>query len=75
MSKLEPYIDEDGEVRELDEHFFKHARRGRPPLPSSQRKKRVNLMLDPSVVEALKKRGVMSAEANRLLREALGLEP
>ena len=70
-----PLIDEDGEVREITLEDLRHARRGRPPLPSSQRKKRVNLMLDPSVVEALKKRGVMSAEANRLLREALGLEP
>ena len=73
MSKVEPYIDDDGEVRELDAHFFKNARRGRPPLPKDTRKKRVNLMLDPAVVEALKARGVMSAEANRLLREALGL--
>ena len=73
MNKVEPYIDEDGEVRELDEHFFKHAKRGRPPLPSSERKKRVNLMLDPQVIAALKARGVMSAEANRLLRDALGL--
>ena len=54
MSKVEPYIDEDGEVRELDEHFFKHAKRGRPPLPSEARKKRVNLMLDPQVINALK---------------------
>ena len=73
MSKAKPYIDEDGEVRELDEHFFKNARRGRPPLPSEQRKKRVNLMLEPRVIAALKERGVMSAEANRLLKEALGL--
>ena len=73
MSKARSYIDEDGEVRELDEHFFKNARRGRPPLPSEQRKKRVNLMLEPRVIAALKARGVMSAEANRLLKEALGL--
>ena len=73
MSKVEPYIDADGEVRELDDHFFRNARRGRPPLPSEDRKKRVNLMLDPQVIAALKARGVMSAEANRLLREALGL--
>ena len=73
MSKVEPYIDADGEVRELDDHFFRNARRGRPPMPSEDRKKRVNLMLDPQVIAALKARGVMSAEANRLLREALGL--
>lgn len=73
MGKVEPYMDDEGEVRELDEHFFKNARRGRPALPSEQRKRRVNLMLDPSVIEALKARGVMSAEANRLLKKALGL--
>ena len=73
MSDVRPYIDEDGGVRELDEHFFKHAKRGRPAMPEDQRKRRVNLMLDPKVIEALKSRGVMSAEANRLLKEALGL--
>lgn len=73
MTKIEPYIDEDGEVRELDAAFFKNARRGRPPMPAQKRKQRVNLMLDPRVIEALKARGVMSAEANRILKEALGL--
>ncbi|WP_299881315.1 BrnA antitoxin family protein [uncultured Sulfitobacter sp.] len=71
--KREPLIDADGEVREITAEDLKHARRGRPPLPQDARKKRVNLMLDPAVVEALKERGVMSAEANRLLRKALGL--
>ncbi len=71
--KREPLIDADGEVREITAEDMKHARRGRPPLPQDARKKRVNLMLDPAVVEALKERGVMSAEANRLLRKALGL--
>lgn len=69
----EPLIDADGEVREITAEDMKHARRGRPPLPREVRKKRVNLMLDPAVVDALKARGVMSAEANRLLRKALGL--
>ena len=47
MSDLKPYIDDNGEVRELDGQFFKTAFRGRPPLPEDQRKKRVNIMLDP----------------------------
>jgi uncharacterized protein (DUF4415 family) len=68
-----PLIGADGEVREITLEDMRFARRGRPPLPKDTRKKRVNLMLDPAVVEALKARGVMSAEANRLLREALGL--
>ena len=72
-SKRPPLIDEDGEVREITAEDMKYARRGRPPLPSEQRKKRVNLMLEPRVIAALKARGVMSAEANRLLKEALGL--
>ena len=73
LSARPPLMDEDGEVREITLEDMKYARRGRPPMPSEDRKKRVNLMLDPQVIAALKARGVMSAEANRLLREALGL--
>lgn len=57
----------------LDDDFFAHARRGRPPLPEDVRKRRVNLMLDPDVVEKLKARGNMSAEANAILRRTLGV--
>lgn len=74
MAKTDPYIDDDGEVRELDDQFFASAKRGRPPLPDAQRKKRVNLMLDPDVIEGLKAKGNMSAEANQILREKLGLQ-
>ena len=74
MADVKPYIDDEGEVRELDEHFFAKAKRGRPPLPSAQRKKRVHLMLDPDVIEGLKARGNMSAEANAALRDALGIQ-
>jgi len=73
MADVKPYIGEDGEVRELDEHFFTNAKRGRPPMPSELRKRRVNLMLAPDVIEALKARGAMSTEADKILREALGL--
>ena len=73
MPDVKPYIDADGEVRELDEHFFANAKRGRPPMPEAKRKRRVNLMLTPDVITALKARGSMSAEADRILREALGL--
>jgi uncharacterized protein (DUF4415 family) len=73
MDKVKPYIDEDGEVRELDEHFFANAKRGRPPMLAEDRKQRVNLTLPRDVVAALKARGAMSTEATRILREGLGL--
>ncbi len=75
MAERKPYIGADGEVRQLDEHFFKHARRGRPPLPPGVRKKRVQLMLDPDVVAALRKDGRgMSGRVNDILRKALDVE-
>lgn len=49
------------------------VRRGRPPIPEKLRKRRVNLTLAPDVIEALKARGAMSTEADKILREALGL--
>jgi uncharacterized protein (DUF4415 family) len=73
MSKAKPYIGTDGEVRELDRAFMARARRGRPELPEEARKKRVNLMLDPDVVHALRDAGNMSARANAILRKALGI--
>ena len=53
MPKGEPRIGPDGEVRELDETFFKAARRGRPPLLEGQRKVRMNFMIDPDLAAAL----------------------
>ena len=73
MNKPKPFISSDGEVRELDEHFFAKAKRGRPALPEAQRKRRVNLMLDQVVIAGLKAEGNMSAKANSVLREALDL--
>jgi uncharacterized protein (DUF4415 family) len=74
MAEVKPYIDEDGEVRELDEYFFKHAKRGRPPMPSAQRKQRVNIMLDPDIIARLKEGGKgWQTRLNATLREALGL--
>ncbi|WP_308916136.1 BrnA antitoxin family protein [Jannaschia sp. LMIT008] len=75
MNATEPYTDEDGEVRELDDAFFANAVRGRPPLPPASRKRRMNLMLDPDVIEGLRARGKMSAHVNALLRRDLGLDP
>ena len=73
MNKTQPFIFSDGKVRELDEHFFAKAKRGRPALPEAQRKRRVNLMLDEDVIAGLKAKGSMSVEANSALREALDL--
>ena len=73
MNKPKPFISSDGEVRELDEHFFAKAKRGHPASPQAQRKRRVNLMLDQDVIAGLKAEGNMSAKANSVLREALTL--
>ncbi len=66
-----PYISRDGEVRELDQEFFAKARRGRPVLPASARKRRVNVMLDPDVADRLKALPNASAYVNDLLRKKL----
>lgn len=50
-------IDENGEVAELDDTFFKRATRGRPPLPKENRKQRVTMMLDQSIIAHFKKDG------------------
>ena len=73
MNKPQPFIFSDGKVRELDEHLFAKAERGRPALPKAQRKRRVNLMLDEDVIAGLRAKGNMSVEANSALREALYL--
>ncbi len=73
-SQTEPLIGPDGEVREITLDDLHHARRGRPPLPPEKRKKRVQLMLDPDVVERLKADGRgMSPRVNAILRKALDL--
>lgn len=73
MADNKPYIDETGEVRELDDQFFANAKRGRPPMPVEERKKRVNLMLDQDLIKALKATGNMSGVVNDEMRKALGL--
>lgn len=74
MNKPAPYLDENGDVRSLDETFFKTAKRGRPPMPQSQRKQRVNIMLDPDIIAKLKEDGRgWQTRANATLRKALGL--
>jgi hypothetical protein len=64
-----PYVKNDGEVRELDGDFFAKARRGRPALPEADRKRRVNIMLDPDVADRLKAIPNASAFVNEILRK------
>ena len=88
MSERKSYVDEDGEVAELDEAWFREAkpaselpevaamlrRAGRPPLPEETRKVRVTMSLDPDVVERLKAGGKgWQTRANAELRKGLGL--
>jgi hypothetical protein len=68
-----PYIGPDGEVGELDQNFFARAKRGRPQLPESVKKRRVNLMLDPDVATRLLTLDNSSAFVNGLLRKSLGI--
>lgn len=72
MAEVQPYIGEDGEVRELDDHFFANAKRGRPALPPEVRKVRMNLMIDADLAERLKSVGNKSAFVAAALRRALG---
>lgn len=74
VSKTEPMVGRGGEVREITAVDLSHARRGRPPLPRDERKRRVTMMLDPDVIERLKADGKgWQTRANALLREALGV--
>jgi len=75
MTGVKPYIDDDGEVRELDDHFFATAKRGRPPLPKDERKQQVTMLLDPDVVTHFKKDGRgWQTRINAALREVAGLK-
>ena len=59
---------------DLVEILQTHGKLGRPPLPESERKKRVTLHLDPDVLAALKAQGKgWQTRANAALRRALGL--
>ena len=68
MADQKPYIDDDGEVRELDDAFFAKATRGRPPMKPSERKVRMNFMIDPDVAAALEGRANKSELVNKALR-------
>ena len=62
----------DPDTVELTEEWFAKAKRGRPTLPSSDRRRRVNLMLDPDIADQLRQTKNMSALVNQLLRANFG---
>lgn len=72
MTKAKPYIGDDGEVRALDGAFVKASKRGRPPMLGSERKVRMNFMIDPDLAAALDDKPNKSALVNEALRKALG---
>ncbi len=72
MKKREPLIGKDGEVRELGDTFFATAKRGRPAMPATERKVRMNLMIEPELAAALDRLDNKSAFVNEALRKALG---
>ena len=75
MNDQKGYIDAEGEVRELDDHFFANARRGRPRLPTGQKKQQVTMLLDPDVLAHFKKDGKgWQTRVNAALRQAAGLK-
>jgi uncharacterized protein (DUF4415 family) len=76
VTERKSYIDENGDAVELDESWFREAKRGRPPLAPETRKRRATISLDPEVVEGFKAGGPgWQTRMNEALRKALGLEP
>ncbi len=66
------YITDDGEAMELDAAFFAGAKRGRPAMPESEKKTRVNIFLDKDVLAHFKATGPgWQTRVNEKLREAL----
>lgn len=57
---------------DITDDMVAQARRGRPPLPEGERKKQVTMLLDPDVLDALKKDGKgWQTRANAALRKAV----
>ena len=74
MTEDKSYISPDGDALELDEAWFRRARRGRPPMLPSKRKRQVTINLDPDVVEAAKAGGAgWQTRINAALRRHFGL--
>lgn len=70
--KAKTYITPDGDAAELDAEFFKTAKRGRPPLPEKDRKRKVTIMLDPEVIEHFRRGGPgWQTRVNEALRKTI----
>ena len=50
MRKPKPYIDDEGEARELDDYFFENAKTGLPPSPSDRRNQNFMSLLGRGIV-------------------------
>lgn len=75
MKDTKAYINEEGEVRELDDFYFKNASRGRPPLPPELKKQQVTILLDPDIISHFKKEGKgWQTRLNNTLRTAITME-
>ncbi|XBQ15196.1 MAG: BrnA antitoxin family protein [Oceanicaulis sp.] len=66
----------DPDTREMTLEDMRRGFRGRPPLPPFQKKVRVQIRLDPEVVEEAKRRAPegYTTFINATLREAFGLD-
>jgi len=74
MSEHKTYIDEGGEVQELDSAWVVGAKRGRPVLPVDLRKQRINIMLDSDLLQKLRASGKgWQTRVNAALRREFGL--
>ena len=71
MTKRSKMIGDNGEVSSLGEEFFASAKRGRPKMLPSERKVRMNVMIDAELVEQLSVVGNKSAFVNEAVRKAL----
>lgn len=75
MSEAKSYISPEGDALELDDAWFRKARRGRPPMLPSRKKVKVTIGLDPDVVAAAKAEGAgWQTRINATLRRHFGLE-
>lgn len=75
MTKRKSYLDDDDNILELDEQFFREATRGRPKLPAEKRKQQITTLIDPDVLAFFKKDGQgWQTRMNAALREVAGLD-
>ena len=75
MTERKSYLDDDDNILELDEQFFREATRGRPKLPAEKRKQQITTLVDPDVLAFFKAGGKgWQTRMNTALREVAGLD-